>query len=74
MIKEIEIKMYPGGRMDPDNAGKYLKKSTKTLAKMRSLGTGPRYSKKGGIWYYKSDLDDWLKEGGKLFKSSQAKV
>ena len=74
IMKEIEVETYPGGRMDSDNAAKYLKLSTNTLAKMRSLGTGPRYIKKGGIWYYRSDLDDWLKEGGKLSKSSHAKV
>ena len=73
MIKKIEIEMYPDGRMDPNNAAKYLKLSTNTLAKMRCLGTGPMYTKKGGIWYYMTDLDDWLREGGKLSKSSQAK-
>ena len=71
-IKEIEIEIYPGGRMDTDNAAKYLKLSPNTLAVMRSQGTGPSYSKRGGIRYYKSDLDDWLKEGGKLTKPSDA--
>jgi len=72
-ITEIEIKTYPGGRMDPENAAKYLKLSPNTLAVMRSQGTGPMYTKKGGIWYFQADLDNWLREGGKLSKSSQAK-
>ena len=70
MIKEIEFEVYPDGRMDTENAGKYLSYSPNTLAKMRSQGTGPRYIKKAGIWYYQADLDDWLKEDGKRVKSS----
>ena len=73
ILKEIEVEIYPDGRMDDENAAKYLKYSTNTLAKMRSQGTGPRFYKKAGIWYYQADLDDWIREGGKLSKSSQVK-
>ncbi|MBF0383613.1 MAG: DNA-binding protein [Magnetococcales bacterium] len=64
--------MLPDGRMDTKNAAIYRGCSTKTLAMERSLGTGPKFIKKGRIFYYKEDLDNWLLEGGKIQSTSQA--
>jgi len=58
-----EIFTYPDGRMDSKNAASYLGKSPKTLAMMRSKGTGPRYIKRGRIFYFKEELDVWIREG-----------
>jgi len=54
------IQMYPDGRMDAANAARYAGLATKTLAMMRCNGTGPRFVKKGRIFYFKEDLDAWL--------------
>lgn len=60
LIKEVE--MLPDGRMDAQNAAKYLGLSPKTLAMMRCEGTGPIFSKRGRIFYKVQDLDAWLAE------------
>lgn len=61
---EVEkVLILPDGRMDTKNAARYLGLSEKTLAMMRSAGTGPVYVKRGRVFYYKEDLDVWLREG-----------
>ena len=65
-VQDVEIKkilILPDGRMDTKNAARYLGLSEKTLAMMRSCGTGPIYIKQGRIFYYQEDLDTWLREG-----------
>lgn len=58
-----QIHARPDGRLDPSNAATYLGLSAKTLANMRTLGTGPRFIKRGRIFYRIADLDTWLAEG-----------
>ncbi|MDD3236672.1 MAG: helix-turn-helix domain-containing protein [Candidatus Gastranaerophilales bacterium] len=71
MIKELFI--YPDGRMDTENAARYLGLSKKTLAQHRSDGgKGPPYIKRGRVFYFKDDLDAWLLEQGKFTSTSQA--
>ena len=61
---EVEkVLVLPDGRMDTKNASRYLGLSEKTIAMMRSGGTGPIYIKRGRIFYYQEDLDAWLREG-----------
>jgi len=55
-----EINFYPDGRLDAENAAKYLGISKMTLAVYRSKKTGPSYIKIGKIFYLKRDLDEWL--------------
>ena len=38
ILKEIEVEIYPDGRMDDENAAKYLKYSTNTI-KSSNRGT-----------------------------------
>lgn len=71
MNKAIEVVTFPDGRMDVPNASSYLGLGEKTLAMMRCQGTGPKYIKRGRIFYFKEDLDEWLLSNGKL--SSTAK-
>jgi hypothetical protein len=72
MTKTIDISMFPDGRMDVPNAAGYLGLSEKTLAMMRCYGTGPKFIKRGRIFYFKADLDEWLISGGKLSSTGQA--
>lgn len=59
-LEKLSIKIYPDNRMDVKNAALYLGYSKKTLAMMRTRGTGPRFIKLGKVYYYKEDLDDWV--------------
>ena len=75
MIKNIhsnEIVMYPDGRVDTRNASAYIGLSEKTLAMMRCNGTGPKFVKRGRIFYFKEDLDSWLNAGGRFTSTAQA--
>lgn len=63
MSATIDIETLPDGRMDTKNAATYLGRKPKTLAQWRSANIGPRYVKKGRVFYYKHDLDGWLQEG-----------
>jgi hypothetical protein len=70
--KTREIIMYPDGRMDTKNSSAYVGLSEKTLAMMRCNGTGPKFVKRGRIFYFKEDLDAWLNAGGRLTSTAQA--
>lgn len=59
----IDIQILPDGRMDTKNAAAYLGRKPKTLAQWRSANIGPPYVKKGRVYYYKHDVDNWLREG-----------
>jgi len=60
MNKPIEIEFFPDGRLDTENASRYTGYSKKTLAMKRCQGTGPKYIKRGRVFYFKEDLDEWL--------------
>ena len=67
-----EIVMYPDGRTDAKNASAYVGLSEKTMAMMRCYGTGPKFIKRGRIFYFKEDLDYWLSESGRFTSTAQA--
>ncbi|EKD74387.1 MAG: hypothetical protein ACD_44C00473G0006 [uncultured bacterium] len=71
-ITSIEITMFPDGRLDAKNAASYLGLKEKTLAMMRGNGTGPKFIKRGRIFYFKEDLDIWLNAAGRLTSTAQA--
>lgn len=73
-IKPVEITIYPDGRLDTRNAALYLGASEKTLATWRCDGSGPKFIKRGRIFYFRNDLDDWLNSGGKSVTTSQARI
>jgi hypothetical protein len=58
MIKKFT--MFPDGRLDTKNAATYAGYSEKTLAMLRCSGKGPRFIKRGRVFYYKDDLDAWM--------------
>ncbi|MEA3487054.1 MAG: helix-turn-helix domain-containing protein [Thermodesulfobacteriota bacterium] len=61
-IETVSVKMYPDGRLDTKNAALFLGLEEKTLAMKRSEGTGPRFIKRGRIFYFKEDLEAWINE------------
>lgn len=62
-LKMIDLVVRPDGRVDAKGASAYLGLSEKTLAMMRCKGTGPRFVKRGRIFYYIKELETWIKEG-----------
>ena len=71
IIETVPIRMYPDGRMDTKNAALYLGLEEKTIAMKRSYGTGPKFIKRGRIFYFKEDLDAWLNAKGRRFSTTQ---
>lgn len=51
----------PDGRMNSEAAAAYLGLAVRTLENRRSKGTGPKFVKAGRIFYYRDDLDEWLR-------------
>ena len=65
---------YPDGRLDTVNAAIYTGYSSKTMAMMRSNGTGPQFIKRGRIFYFRADLDEWLNAKGKAVSTAQLRA
>lgn len=71
-IYHLEVVVYPDGRLDTTNAALYTGLADKTMAMMRCNGTGPLFIKRGRIFYFKEDLDNWLNEHGRFISTAQA--
>ena len=72
-IEPIKITVYPDGRVDTANASQFLGLSEKTLAIMRCQGTGPRFIKRGRIFYFLEDLNAWVTENPRVRSTAQAR-
>ena len=72
-IQQIVVVVYPDGRMDTKNTSKYLGASLKTLATLRGNGKGPKFIKRGRIFYFKDDLDFWINVHGRFISTAQAR-
>ena len=59
-LEVVSVTILPDGRMDTRNASRYVGLSEKTLAMLRTKGTGPRYVKRGKIFYFREDIDAWI--------------
>lgn len=70
-IKYVNVVVLPDGRMDTQNAANYAGLSVKTLAMKRCNGTGPKFVKRGRIFYFREDLDAWLQRG-RVVSTTQA--
>jgi hypothetical protein len=73
-VETIAVKMFPDGRLDSKNAALYLGLEEKTLAMKRSDGTGPRFIKRGRIFYFKEDLDAWISECKRATSTAQLRA
>jgi len=73
-VIEVEIFVLPDGRMDTRSTAGYTGLKEKTLAMMRCKGTGPRFIKRGKVFYYKEDVDAWLGQAKRVTSTAQAKL
>lgn len=73
-FEAVPIIIYPGNRLDAKNAALYLGLKEKTLAMMRCNGTGPKFIKRGRIFYYQEDLDEWLNANGRFISTTQTLI
>lgn len=69
----LQVVTYPDGRMDVKNTSKYTGLAMKTLAMMRCNGTGPKFVKRGRIFYFTADIDEWMNAQGRMTSTAQAK-
>lgn len=75
MTKEHGVqKVFPDGRMNPKAAAAYVGLSESTLAILRCRGTGPKFIKRGRIFYFKDDLDVWLNAAGRHVSTASARA
>ena len=60
-VETVRVRVLPDGRMDRENAAKYLGRKPKTLAIWTTEGKGPDSHLCGGRrFYYKDDLDAFI--------------
>lgn len=60
-VRPLDVVMFPDGRLDAKNAATYCGLSVKTMAMKRCEGTGPKFVKLGRVFYFRDDLDEWLR-------------
>ena len=72
-VSGVTVRMLPDGRMDGPSAAAYLGLSDKTLANLRCRGIGPKFCKRGRVFYFKADLDEWL-AAGRAQSTAQARI
>ena len=64
-IEPVRVRVLPGGRVDSNNAAKYVDRAPKTLAMWRMQGIGPPWWKCGGRVFYNIEaLDAYLRGKG----------
>jgi hypothetical protein len=73
-LETVKVTVFPDGRLNSENAAKYLGLSPKTLAVMRSSGTGPQFVKRGRVFYYLGDLQTWVAEPRRAHSSAEARL
>lgn len=74
MLVFSNLLSLPDGRLTTKGAAAYLGLSVNTLANMRSKGTGPRFIRMGRIFYYQSDLEDWIGANPRVQSTAQARL
>lgn len=65
--------VFPDGRMNVKAAADYVGLAPSTLAIMRCRGNGPRFVKRGRIFYFREDLDAWLNAAGRHTSTAAAR-
>lgn len=68
------VQILPDGRLNTKNAARYVGLSTKTLATMRCKGTGPKFVKRGRVFYFQDDLDGYINAGGRVVSTAQGRA
>ena len=60
-IERVRVRVLPDGRMDRNNAAKYVGRTPKTLAMWQMEGRGPKSVLVGGRrYYYQHVLDAFI--------------
>lgn len=72
-IGTAEVVTFPDGRMDTRNTASYSGLAEKTLAMKRCDGTGPKFVKRGRVFYFRDDVDAWMNANGRMTSTAQAK-
>lgn len=63
-VEQVRVRILPDGRMTREDAARYLGHQPKTLAMWAISGKGPPSVKVGGrVFYYRSDLDAFIRGG-----------
>ena len=74
-LERVRVRILPDGRMTREHAALYLGMKVKTLAMWAMNGKGPRAIRVGGRAFYRqTDLDDFIKCGGKAPRLPQARA
>lgn len=73
-LQQVRVTAFPDGRLNTTNAALYLGLSIKTLAMMRSAGTGPKFVKRGRVFYFLADLREWIAAQPKVASTAQARA
>jgi hypothetical protein len=73
-LRLVDVVILPDGRMDRKNAALYLGLKVKTLAMHASRGTGPAFIKRGRVFYFRDDLDDWVSGGAQAARPHRRRV
>ena len=60
-IESVKVRILPDGRMNSRDAAKYLGRAPKTLAMWRMKEIGPPWLKRGRIFYFKDNLDAFIR-------------
>ncbi len=61
-IEPVRVRVLPNGKLDSNNAAKYVNRAPKTLAQWRMQGIGPEWTKCGGrVCYNKDALDAFIR-------------
>ncbi len=72
-LETQQVVVLADGRMDRKNAARYTGLSVKTLAMYACRGIGPRYVKRGRVFYFRDDLDAWI-NAGRCASTAQARI
>jgi len=73
-LERVKVVVFPDGRLDTENAARFLGLSPKTLAIMRSAGVGPRFVKRGRVFYFLEDLQACIAEQPRVRSCAQARL
>src|SRR5262249_54568213 len=61
-VEIVRVRVLPDGRLDRENAARYLGHKPKTLAMWQLQGRGPRSVLVGGRrFYFKAELDNFIR-------------
>lgn len=61
LVERPTIRATGAGRVDEDDAAKYLGVSSRKMRQMRAADEGPSYARIGNrIWYALNDLDAYI--------------